>query len=48
MTVYQLPAYSPDYNPIEALWKKIKQNGTHLHYFSTFESLTEKVGLMLG
>jgi transposase len=22
MTVYQLPTYSPDYNPIEALWKK--------------------------
>jgi transposase len=48
MTVYQLPTYSPDYNPIEALWKKIKQTGTHLHYFPTFESLTEKVDLMLG
>jgi len=23
MTVYQLPVYSPDYNPIERLWKKI-------------------------
>jgi transposase len=48
MTVYQLPTYSPDYNPIEALWKKIKQTGTHLNYFPTFESLTEKVDLMLG
>ena len=25
LTVYQLPSYSPDYNPIEKLWKKIKE-----------------------
>jgi transposase len=39
----QLPTYSPDYNPLEQLWKKIKQQDTHLHYFPTFEALTEKV-----
>jgi transposase len=38
-----LPTYAPDYNPIEKLWKKIKQQDTHLHYFPTFEALTEKV-----
>ena len=43
LEVVQLPAYSPDYNPIEKLWKKIKQQDTHLHYFPTFEALTEKV-----
>ncbi len=43
LTVYQLPGYSPDYNPIEKLWKKIKQQETHLHYFATFGALTEKV-----
>jgi len=43
LTVFQLPTYSPDYNPIEKLWKKIKQQDTHLHYFPTFESLTQKV-----
>jgi len=41
--VFQLPTYSPDYNPIEKLWKKIKQHDTHLHDFPTFEALTEKV-----
>jgi transposase len=41
--VCQLPTYSPDYNPIEKLWKKIKQQDTHLHYFPTFEALTAKV-----
>jgi transposase len=43
LTVFQLPAYSPDFNPIEKLWKKIKQQETHLHYFPTFESLMDKV-----
>ena len=43
LEVFQLPTYSPDYNPIEKLWKKIKQQDTHLHYFPTFEALTDKV-----
>jgi transposase len=43
ITVFQLPSYSPDYNPIEKLWKKIKQHETHMHYFPTFESLKNKV-----
>src|SRR5438093_5626738 len=43
LEVFQLPTYSPDYNPIEKLWKKIKQHETHLHYFATFEALTDKV-----
>ena len=41
--VFQLPTYSPDYNPIEKLWKKIKHQETHLHYFPTFAALTAKV-----
>jgi len=47
ITVYHLPTFSPDYNPIEKLWKKVKQAGTHLHYFPTFESLILKVEDML-
>lgn len=43
ITVYRLPSYSPDYNPIEKLWKKIKEKEVHLHYFPTFESLKNKV-----
>lgn len=43
LTVYQLPSYSPDYNPIEKLWKEIKKDGTHLHYFPTFQDLINKV-----
>ncbi len=48
LTVYTLPSYSPDYNPIELLWKKIKQTGTHLVYFHTFDSLIGKVNEMLN
>ena len=43
LEVFQLPSYSPDYNPIEKLWKKVKKEGTHLHYFPTFAALTDKV-----
>jgi len=43
LTVYTLPSYSPDYNPIEKLWKKIKEGYTHLHYFDTYESLVNQV-----
>lgn len=43
LTVFQLPSYSPDDNPIEKLWKKVKKEGTHLHYFPTFEALTDTV-----
>jgi transposase len=43
LQVVQLPTYSPDYNPIEKRWKKITQQETPLHYFPTFEALTEKV-----
>ncbi len=43
ITVFQLPSYSPDYNPIEKLWKKIKEHGTHLKFFPTFESLKDTV-----
>lgn len=47
LTVCQLPSFSPDYNPIEMLWKKVKQAGTHLQYFPTFDSLVLKVEEML-
>ena len=43
LTVFQLPSYAPDFNPIEQLRKKIKEQDTHLHYFPTFASLVERV-----
>jgi transposase len=43
LTVFQLPSYSPDYNPIEFLWKKIKTKATHNRYFEEFVKLVHSV-----
>ena len=39
LSVYQLPSYSPDFNPIEYLWKKLKARSTHNQYFESFDKL---------
>jgi transposase len=50
LTEYPLPSYSPDYNPIEYLWKKTKKRATHptlsrcrsrKNYIPSVECLTE-------
>ena len=43
LTKYQLPSYSPDFNPIEYLWKNVRKMATHLKYFAVFATLIEKV-----
>lgn len=43
LSVTALPAYSPDYNPIEKLWKNTKREATHLKYFKTFADLYDSV-----
>jgi transposase len=48
ITVYPLPSYSPDYNPIEYLWKKTKQRATHNQYFKEFIQLTASVDKALA
>jgi len=41
--VFRLPSYSPDYNPIEYLWKKVKTAATHNRYFDEFVKLVNSV-----
>ena len=43
LIAYQLPSYSPDYNPIEYLWKKVKTKATHNRYFEEFARLIQSV-----
>lgn len=43
LTVFQLPSYSPDYNPIEYLWRKTRKRATHNQYFEQFPHLIESV-----
>jgi transposase len=48
ITEHPLPSYSPDYNPIEYLWKKMKQRATHNKYFKEFIELTVSVDKALA
>jgi transposase len=48
ITEYPLPSYSPDYNPMEYLWKKTKQRATHNQYFKEFAALTVSVDKALA
>ena len=43
LSIARLPAFSPDFNPIEKLWKNTKRDATHLKYFKTFEQLRASV-----
>jgi transposase len=43
ITVCQLPSYSPDFNPIEYLWRKVKTLASHNQYFPEFEQLIASV-----
>ena len=43
LTVFQLPSYSPDYNPIEFLWRATKRQATHNQYFPEFTHLVAAV-----
>ncbi len=38
-----LPTFSPDFNPIEKLWKNTKRDATHLKYFKSFDELRRSV-----
>ena len=43
LTVHRLPAFSPELNPIEKLWKNTKKKATHLKYFKGFDELRVSV-----
>jgi len=48
LTVTQLPSYSPDYNPIEFLWRALKRRTTHNVYFPEFATLIQSVDQALA
>jgi len=43
LQVTHLPSYSPDYNPIEFLWRATKRSATHNRYFPDFGGLIGSV-----
>jgi len=48
LTIFQLPSYSPDYNPIEYLWRKVRKEATHNQYFAAFEQVVHSVDKTLA
>lgn len=48
LTECRLPSYSPDYNPIEFLWRKVKKDATHNKYFEKFEQIIASVDKALA
>ena len=46
--VVYLPAYSPELNIIEILWKKIKYEWLSCHAYETFQTLTDSVKNLLS
>lgn len=39
LEAYQLPPYSPEYNPTERIWQYTRKNGTHNRYFVTEDEI---------
>lgn len=48
LTECRLPSYSPDYNPIEYLWRNVKKEATHCKYFEKFEQIIVSVDKALA
>jgi transposase len=48
ITEHPLPSYSPDYNPIEYLWRKTKKRATHNKYFKECAAVVVSVDKALA
>jgi transposase len=45
---YRLPSYSPNLNPIERFWKKLRRRATHNRLFDTIKEMKASVRASLG
>jgi transposase len=48
LSFYRLPSYSPNLNPIERFWKKLRRRATHNRLFDTIKDLKASVRASLG
>lgn len=44
LKLFFLPKYSPDMNPIEPLWKRLRREVSHNHFFGALPGLKRAVG----
>jgi transposase len=47
ITIRYLPPYSPELNPVERLWKRLKQETLHNRLYNTLTELEESVSNVL-
>jgi transposase len=47
LPIAQLPGYSPDFNPMEHLWKKVQKEAPHLKHFPEFTNFQQEVARAL-
>jgi hypothetical protein len=45
---YRLPSYSPNLNPIERFWKKLRRRATHNRLFDTIKDMKASVRVSLS
>lgn len=48
LEAHQLPAYSPEFNPVERLWQHTRKTGTHNRSFFTVDELCGTLGRVFG
>jgi transposase len=48
LELYRLPSYSPNLNPIERFWKKLRRRATHNRLFDTIKDMKASVRASLG
>ena len=48
LEVYQLPPYSPEFNPAERLWQHTRKNGTHNRYYINLGELEGTLRRVFG
>jgi len=47
LRLFRLPSYSPQLNPIERFWKRLRRRATHNRLFDTLGDLTDSVRVNL-
>lgn len=48
LEVFQLPAYSPEFNPVERIWQHTRKHGTHNRYFVNQDEIMATLGRVFG
>jgi len=48
LEVYQLPPYSPEFNPTERIWQYTRKNGTHNRYFLNEDEIVGTLTRVFG